>query len=126
MKLGLSFGFRRDQKKDRTEVDGQNIKNHYDRTITYFLRAFLIKDFRLSDRMTFFIQTNFDFIKEREKKEQYSSWSSGLYSHRASYFNPNIIPGIRSKVNDRLGLEITFGTIGYLIERIPRGSAPGL
>ena len=114
VRVGIALGYQREQTKSKQGIDTPDPYHIYNRTNLYTGRAYLSKDFRLSNWLNFFLQGNIDFLKEREIREDYNSQQSGLYSHRAYYFSPNIIPGLRASLKNQLDIEITYGRMGYL------------
>jgi len=114
IRIGLGLGYQRSQTKSISGVDSPDPYHIYNRTNLYTGRLYASKDLRISKWLNFFVQANLDFLKEREIKEDYNSTSSGLYSHRAYYFNPNLMTGLRAALNNKLDVEITYGRIGYI------------
>ena len=115
-RIGIALGYQRDQLKEKVTTGSGSPDPHYtyNRSNTYFIRGFFIKDFDISNHLKLFLQANIDYTREREIRENYNSSSHGTYSHRAYYLNPNILLGIRTKIKNNLDIELTYGSIGYL------------
>ena len=115
-RLGIALGYQRDQLKEKITTGSGSPDPQYifNRSNTYFIRGFFIKDFNISNRLKPFLQANIDYIREREIRESYNSTSFSTYSQRAYYLKPNVLLGIKTKIKNNLDIELTYGSIGYL------------
>ncbi len=121
-RVGLGFGFQRSQEKEKLGIDEPNPFNIYNRTNSYFVRALYIQDIKITNRVNFLLQANFDFLKEREKRETYDNQSYGQQLFRSYYFNPNLVPGMRTVLNNKIELEVSYGSVGYFKGKLIAGS----
>lgn len=110
LRLGMALGYQHHSEKYINRTNGAHNDDEYIFANTYFVRGFVSRDFRISERLNIFAQTNLD-LAEREITEGSEGGYEATYTR--IYVSSSITPGLRWKAN-RFDVELLYGSIGYV------------